>query len=210
MNLELISVYLFGLASSAGLIIAIGAQNAFVLRQGLRREHVLPVVVVCAVSDAVLITLGTAGVGWLSEGLPWAVPALTVAGIIFLTSYGWQAARRAWRQDAGLSDAAGGAALSRSAAIWRAAAFSWLNPHVWLDTVVLLGSLANSQGAGRQWVFAAGGVTASVLWFSLLAWSAGRLAPVFKQPAAWRVLDTGIAVMMLTLAGGLVRQMLPG
>lgn len=207
MNLELLTPYLFGLATSAGLIIAIGAQNAFVLRQGLRREHVLPVVVVCAVSDAVLIALGTAGIGWLSHGLPWAVPLLTVAGIVFLTTYGVQAARRAWRQDAGLSTTAGGDGLSRRAAVWRALAFSWLNPHVWLDTVVLVGSLAHAQGEGRQWVFAAGGVTASVLWFSGLAWAAGRLAPLFQRPQAWRVLDAGIAVMMLALAGGLASQL---
>jgi L-lysine exporter family protein LysE/ArgO len=205
------TVYLLGLASCAGLIIAIGAQNAFVLRQGLRREHVAATVTVCALSDVALISIGTAGIGWLSTLLPWAVPALTLAGVIFLLCYGLQAAKRAWNpENAGLDGVQGGQPLSRSAVIWRAAAFSWLNPHAWLDTTVLIGSLANTHGPGRNWVFALGAMSASLIWFTLLAWSAGRLAPVFRAPSAWRVLDAGIAVMMLGLAGGLSRQMLHG
>lgn len=211
MTSGLLSTYLLGLASCAGLIIAIGAQNAFVLRQGLRREHVAATVAVCALTDVALISIGTAGIGWLSTMLPWAVPALTLAGVIFLLCYGVQAARRAWNPDAaGLAGAQGGPALSRSAVMWRAAAFSWLNPHAWLDTTVLIGSLANAHGPGHNWVFSVGAMSASLIWFTLLAWSAGRLAPVFRAPSAWRVLDAGVAVMMLGLAGGLSRQMLHG
>ena len=183
------STYFLGMAASGGLIMAIGAQNAFVLRQGLRREHVAAVVALCAVSDA--------------------VPLLTVAGILFLSVYGLQAARRAWRPDGQGLEAQGGAPLTRSAALLQAAAFTWLNPHAWLDTTVLLGSLANAHGEGR-WAFAAGAMTASLLWFTGLAWAAGRLAPLFRRPHTWRVFDAGVAVMMLGLAGGLTVQTLKG
>ncbi|MFM2053127.1 MAG: hypothetical protein RL456_1164 [Pseudomonadota bacterium] len=205
------STYFFGMAASAGLIIAIGAQNAFVMRQGLRREHVAAVVAVCALSDAALIGLGTAGLGFVSDRLPLAVPLLTLGGIVFLMLYGWQAARRAWRPaGAGLDAAVRAPGLSRGAAIAQAAAFSWLNPHAWLDTTVLLGSLANAQGAEGRWVFAAGAATASLLWFVGLAWAAARMAPLFRRPRAWRVFDAGVAVMMMTLAGGLTLQAVRG
>lgn len=204
------STFLLGLVASTGLIVAIGAQNAFVLRQGIRREHVATVVAVCAISDVVLIALGTAGIGWLSTLLPWAVPLLTLGGIVFLTLYGLRAARRAWQPGgAGLS-AGGGPALTRRAVLWQAMAFTWLNPHAWLDTTVLLGSLANAQPAGQAWVFAGGAATASLLWFTLLAWAAGRLAPLFGKPQAWRVFDAGVALMMMGLAGGLTLQALKG
>jgi L-lysine exporter family protein LysE/ArgO len=203
------TTYFLGMAASAGLIMAIGAQNAFILRQGIRREHVTAVVVFCAASDAVLIALGTAGIGAVSVHIPLAVPLLTVAGILFLSVYGVQAARRAWRPDGQGLEAQGGAPLTRSAALLQAAAFTWLNPHAWLDTTVLLGSLANAHGEGR-WAFAAGAMTASLLWFTGLAWAAGRLAPLFRRPHTWRVFDAGVAVMMLGLAGGLTAQTLKG
>jgi len=201
-----LSIYLLGLAASAGLIIAIGAQNAFVLRQGVRREHVVVVVAVCALSDALLIALGTAGIGGLSRWLPWAVPALTAGGVLFLALYGLRAARRAWRPAGNGLDASGGAPQTRRAAMLQAAAFSWLNPHAWLDTTVLLGSIAQAQPADQHWTFAAGAMTASLLWFTLLAWAAGRLATLFRQPRAWRVLDASIALMMMALAGNLTLQ----
>jgi L-lysine exporter family protein LysE/ArgO len=188
---------------------AIGAQNAFVLRQGIRREHVAAVVALCAVSDAVLIALGTAGIGAVSASLPLAIPLLTAAGILFLSVYGVQAARRAWRPNGQGLEAQGGAPLALSAALAQAAAFTWLNPHAWLDTTVLLGSLANAQGDAR-WTFAVGAMTASLLWFTLLAWTAGRLAPLFRRPHTWRVFDAGVAMMMLGLAGGLTVQTLKG
>lgn len=200
--------YFLGMASCAGLIIAIGAQNAFILRQGIRREHVAAIVAVCTLSDALLISLGTAGIGAVSERLPMAVPVITIAGILFLSVYGWQAARRAWRPAGGAMDGrAEGVALPLGTAMLQAAAFSWLNPHAWLDTTVLIGSLANAQGAQR-WAFAGGAISASLLWFTLLAWAAGRLAPLFRQPRAWRVFDAGVAVMMAGLAGGLTLRAL--
>jgi L-lysine exporter family protein LysE/ArgO len=205
------STFFLGMAASAGLIIAIGAQNAFVLRQGIRREHVGAVVAICALSDAILITLGTAGIGAVSDRWPLAVPLLTAAGVIFLVGYGWQAAQRA-RQPAGsgLQAAGGNAALGLGQAMLQAAAFSWLNPHAWLDTTVLLGSLANAQGESLRWTFAAGAATASLLWFVLLAWAAGRMAPLFRRPQAWRVFDAGVAVMMMGLASGLTLQAVKG
>ncbi|MEX8493061.1 LysE/ArgO family amino acid transporter [Sphaerotilus sp.] len=203
------STYFLGMAASAGLIMAIGAQNAFILRQGVRREHVGAVVTLCAASDAALIALGTAGIGAASTVFPLAIPLMTVAGILFLSVYGLQAARRAWRPTGDGLDGHGGPALPLRSALLQAAAFSWLNPHAWLDTTVLLGSLANAQGDGR-WTFAAGAMTSSLLWFTVLAWTAGRLAPLFRRPHTWRVFDAGVAMMMLALAGGLTLQTLKG
>lgn len=204
------STYFLGMAASAGLIMAIGAQNAFVLRQGVRHEHVAAVVAVCVLSDAALIALGTGGIGVISEHLPLAVPLLTVAGILFLTVYGLQAARRAWKPAGTGLEAQGSLPLSLGAAMVQAAAFSWLNPHAWLDTTVLLGSLANAHGPDQRWVFAAGAITSSALWFTVLAWVAGRMAPVFRRPHTWRVFDAGVALMMMFLAGGLTLQTLKG
>lgn len=203
------STYFLGMAASAGLIMAIGAQNAFVLRQGIRREHVAAVVAFCAISDAVLIALGTAGIGAASAHFPLAIPLLMVGGILFLSVYGLRAARRAWRPDGQGLNAQGGVPMALSTALLQVAAFTWLNPHAWLDTTVLLGSLANAQGEQR-WVFAAGAMTASLLWFTLLAWAAGRLAPLFRRPQTWRVFDAGVAMMMMALAGGLTVQTLKG
>jgi L-lysine exporter family protein LysE/ArgO len=162
------------------------------------------------VSDAVLILIGTAGIGAASVVFPLAVPIMTIGGILFLSVYGVQAARRAWRPSGDTLNPNGGVALSRSSALLQAAAFSWLNPHAWLDTTVLLGSLANAQGDAQRWVFAAGAATSSLLWFTVLAWAAGRLAPLFRRPQTWRVFDAGVAVMMVALAGGLTLQTLKG
>jgi L-lysine exporter family protein LysE/ArgO len=187
---------------------AIGAQNAFVLRQGVRREHVAAVVALSAASDAAMITIGTAGIGAASALSPAAIPLLTLAGVVFLCVYGFQAARRAARSSGGL-DAQGGPPLTLGAALVQAAAFSWLNPHAWLDTTVLLGSLANAQGSGR-WSFAAGAATSSLIWFVGLAWTAGRMAPLFRRPGTWRVFDAVVATMMMALAGSLTLHALAG
>jgi L-lysine exporter family protein LysE/ArgO len=207
-SINLLPVFGLGLASSLGLIVAIGAQNAFVLRQGLRRERVGWVVAVSVASDVALIAIGTAGLAWVSTALPRAVPLLTAGGAAFLLLHGLQAARRAWHPAASAVAGSGGPALSRRAAIAQAAAFAWLNPHAWLDTTVLLGALAQAQaqtrGAGWNWVFASGAASGSALWFVALAWAAQRLAPWFARPQAWRAFDAGVALMMLALAGGLL------
>jgi L-lysine exporter family protein LysE/ArgO len=191
-----------GFAASLGLIVAIGAQNAFVLRQGLVRAHVGPVVAVCVVSEALLIGAGVAGLGTLIEGSALLLGIARWGGAAFLAVYALLALRRAWRP--GSLAAAARAETSLGRALAAVLAFTWLNPHCWLDTVVLLGSLA-SQAADRA-AFAGGALAASTLWFIGLGYGAQRLAPLFAKPAAWRVLDAAIAAVMATIAVGLIRS----
>ncbi|OJF11403.1 LysE/ArgO family amino acid transporter [Couchioplanes caeruleus] len=186
---------LAGFGFSLALIVAIGAQNAFVLRQGLRREHVLPVVAVCACADAVLMTAGIAGLGAVLTDAPTVLSAVRWGGAAFLIGYAALAARRAWRP-AALSP------LDRPPATLRATllaclAFTFLNPHVYLDTVVLLGTVAHHDP--HPWPFGAGAAAASLLWFAALGIGARRLAPLLARPAAWRVVDGAIAVIMTAL-----------
>ena len=184
-----------------GLILAIGAQNAFVLRQGLRREHVLATCLFCAVSDAALIALGVSGFAAVSLAAPWLAPTLRWAGVVFLAWYGLRAFRAAWAGGEVLAAARGGGEpLGRVMVLL--AAMTWLNPHVWLDTVVLLGSVS-AQYAGQRGAFALGAVMASFLFFFGLGYGARLLAPVFARPGAWRVLDAVVGVTMWSLATGL-------
>jgi L-lysine exporter family protein LysE/ArgO len=189
-----------GFAASAVLIIAIGAQNAFVLRQGLRREHVLPVVLTCALSDLFLIMAGIGGLGAVVTGRPDAVTAIRWVGAVFLISYAVLAARRALRPSA-LNPAERAPATLR-ATLLACRAFTYLNPHVYLDTVLLLGSIA--QQHPHRWLFGIGAAGASLAWFTALGAGAHRLAPVLSRPAAWRFLDAVIAVVMLAVAANLV------
>jgi L-lysine exporter family protein LysE/ArgO len=198
-----LAALLTGLGAGLSLIIAIGAQNAFVLRQGLRREHVLPIVLICIVSDAVLMLLGVAGIGALVKVAPLAVDIIRWAGVAFLLLYAVFSARRALRP-ARLEAAGPDTGTKRLAAVLTCVSITWLNPHVYLDTVVLLGSIASSHGVDGRWLFAAGAVTGSILWFSGLGYGARLLAPVFARPAAWRILDGGIAVFMTVLALALI------
>lgn len=191
-----------GFLASAGLIVAIGAQNAFVLRQGLRREHVAVVVALCAAADALLITAGVAGLGALVTSHPAALTVTRVGGAAFLAVMGFAAARRALRP--GHLAAASAAPAARGGVVLACLGFTFLNPHVYLDTVVLLGAMANQHGTGGRWVFAAGAAAASLAWFTALGFGAGRLGPLFARPAAWRVLDAAIAAVMLGLAVALV------
>lgn len=193
---------LSGFATGLTLIIAIGAQNAFVLRQGLRREHVLPVVLVCAVADALLITAGVAGLGVLVSGHPVALDVTRYGGAAFLSGYGLLAIRRVFRP--GAMTASERSAETLSAALLACLAFTFLNPHVYLDTVVLLGSIANQHGPDGRWLFGIGAAAGSVVWFFALGYGARRLSPFFARPRAWRVLDGLIAVVMLGLATSLV------
>ena len=187
-----------GLALGLALIVAIGAQNAFVLRQGLRLEHVTAVVAVCAVSDIALIVAGVLGAGAALSRLPWLLPVVCFAGAAFLLGYGVLAGRRALRPGALLADA-GGARTGLAVAVGTCLALTWLNPHVYLDTVVLLGSMASTYGEHR-WQFAAGAGLGSLLWFTGLGFGARLLRPVFALARAWRILDGGIAVVMVVLA----------
>jgi L-lysine exporter family protein LysE/ArgO len=246
---DLLAAALAGLGLGLGLIVAIGAQNAFVLRQGIRREHVLAVVLICIASDAALIVAGVAGAGALFTAVPWLLAVARWGGALFLLTYAALAARRALRRptpDAeglridegppggGSRDGIAVAPGAPSPAGWHPAgtstlampapagttvaapgpsrllpvigtalALTWLNPHVYLDTLVLLGSVGSSHGQAR-WAFAAGAIVASTLWFSALGVAARLLAPVFARPTAWRVLDGIIAVVMTAVAAGLL------
>ena len=197
--------FLAGLGLGLSLIIAIGAQNVFVLRQGIRREHVLAVVIVCALSDAVLIGTGVAGLGFLLETVPWLVDAARVLGAVVLIGYGLLAARRAWcGGEQTLHDSGEEKRTGRLAAVIAIAlALTWLNPHVYLDTVLMLGSIAATYGDAR-WLFAAGAILASVVWFTALGYGARGLARWLNTPRAWRILDGVIAVVMIAIAVSLV------
>ena len=200
-------MFLQGWALGLSLIVAIGAQNAFVLRQGLRREHVGSVVAFCALADAVLIAAGVLGMAQALAGQPDLARALALGGAAFLAFYGWRALQRALRPR-GLEAAGGGATLSRGAALAQAAAFTLLNPHVYLDTVLLVGSIGAQQPAGSRGWFVAGASAASLAWFGLLGFGARWLAPWFARPRAWQWLDGLIGLTMLTLSLLLVRHAL--
>ncbi|WP_022883625.1 LysE/ArgO family amino acid transporter [Glaciibacter superstes] len=189
---------LSGFGMGISLIAAIGAQNAFVLRQGIRREHVLPIVLVCALSDAVLIALGIAGVGAIVERMPVALLIVRWAGAAFLFGYGLLATRRAFSPHRLATDTSG-VRVALWPVILTTLAITWLNPHVYLDTVLLLGSVASGHGDGGRWWFGIGAVTASIAWFAALGYGARLLRGVFARPLAWRILDGFIAAVMITL-----------
>jgi L-lysine exporter family protein LysE/ArgO len=187
-----------GFVTSLALIVAIGSQNAFVLRQGIILEHVLPLVVFCALSDALLILAGVAGGGALVQQYPVVLEVARIGGTVFLAAYALFAARRALRPAALLPlDAPG---LSLPAALATCFGFTFLNPHVYLDTVVLLGAVATQRGEAGRWWFALGAASASLCWFAALGFGARLLRPVFARPLAWQVLDGIIAATMVTLA----------
>ena len=200
------SVFLQGLALSLGLIVAIGAQNAFVLRQGLRREHVTSVVFFCAITDALLIAAGVLGMAQALGERPMVANALALAGAVFLAAYGWNALRRALQQNGLLANEEGDG-LTWAAAMAQAAAFTLLNPHVYLDTVLLVGSIGAQQPADLQVWFVAGASSASLLWFCALGFGARWLAPLFAKPRAWQVLDILIGLTMWALSAMLVLRL---
>ncbi|MFE9353117.1 LysE/ArgO family amino acid transporter [Streptomyces olivaceoviridis] len=191
-----------GFGTGLSLIVAIGAQNAFVLRQGVRRDAVLAVVGICALSDAALIALGVGGVGAVVVAWPGALRAIGIVGGVFLLCYGALAARRVLRPGTGLR-AEGEAAGSRRRAVLTCLAMTWLNPHVYLDTVFLLGSLAADRGPLR-WTFGLGAALASLCWFAALGFGARLLGRFLARPGAWRVLDGLVALTMLALGATLV------
>jgi L-lysine exporter family protein LysE/ArgO len=192
-----------GLLTGLSLIVAIGAQNAFVLRQGLIRQFVGPVVAICAVSDLVLIAAGVAGIGAIVQHAPTALRVVRWLGVAFLTAYG---VRSLWRaRHAGALTAATSAEPRLRGAVLQATALTWLNPHVYLDTVLLLGSIAAHHGPTGKWCFAVGAGLGSVLWFSGLGYGARLLSPVLSRPRAWQVLDVLIGLTMLAIAFQLAR-----
>lgn len=190
--------FVSGLLLGGSLIIAIGAQNAFVIRQGVLRSHVFWIVLFCAVADAVLIVAGTAGLGALIKAVPLFVPVMTYGGAAFLLFYGLKAARRALNPS-GLG-ASAEAPLPLLAALGVCAGLTFLNPHVYLDTVILTGSIANARPAAERWPFAAGAAAASFVWFFALGYGAAALGPWLGRPRVWRAIDFSIAAIMLLLA----------
>ncbi|MGE7384606.1 LysE/ArgO family amino acid transporter [Streptomyces sp. NPDC004126] len=197
---------LAGFGTGLSLIVAIGAQNAFVLRQGARRHAVLAVVAICAVSDAVLIFLGVAGVGAFVTAWPAALTAVGIAGGGFLICYGILAARRVLRPAPGAALTAEGTTTgSVRAAVLTCLAMTWLNPHVYLDTVLLVGSLAADRGDLR-WAFGIGAGLASLIWFATLGYGARLLSGPLSRPGAWRVLDGLVAATMVTMGGMLLAR----
>jgi L-lysine exporter family protein LysE/ArgO len=191
-----------GFALGASLIVAIGAQNAFVLRQGLLRRHVFVVATICFLSDAVLIAAGVAGIGALIQAAPGALGAVTLAGAAFLAVYGVLAARRALHP--GRLEAASAAGGSLGRAVATALALTFLNPHVYLDTVVLLGGLSARFAGVERVAFGGGAAAASCAWFYGLGYGSRLLAPRFARRTAWRVLDAAIALVMWSIAASLI------
>ncbi|GAA2172261.1 LysE/ArgO family amino acid transporter [Agrococcus versicolor] len=213
-----LAAFLAGLAICLGLIISIGAQNSYVLRQGIRREHVGAIVIACIASEVVLQTAGVVGVGALVTHVPWLDGVARWAGAIFLVGYAAVCARRAWRGGGSLaeapadaSDAASGAPAgvavrqrtSRRTAVLTILALTWLNPHALIETTLVMGSIAATHGDAR-WSFLVGGLLASAIWFVGFGYGARYLAPIMRTERAWRILDAGIAVVMLGIAVALV------
>lgn len=198
-----ISAFTTGFAVSATLIVAIGAQNAFVLRQGLRREHVLLIVAFCAIADLLLISAGVAGISSVLGQAPYLTMFLTAVGTIFLAWYGISALRRA-RTTSTMEVAEGARRLTIRSAVAQVAGFTFLNPHVYLDTVLLIGSIGARQPTDARFWFVGGAAAASGAWFSTLGFGARLLRPIFRTPRAWQVLDTIIGVTMLVLAVSLI------
>lgn len=198
---------LTGALLGGSLIVAIGAQNAFVLRQGLQRSHVGLVVAFCALADLALMTVGVLGVAGLVAAAPALDRAVSWAGAAFLAGYGAMALRRAARPGV-LQAAAGPSAATRGQVLAQVAAFTFLNPHVYLDTVLLVGAVGAQQPDALRGWFLAGGALASAGWFAALGYGARALAGWFARPAAWRLLDLGVGVTMLMIAVGLIRRAL--
>jgi L-lysine exporter family protein LysE/ArgO len=200
-----ISAFVTGFALCATLIMAIGAQNAFVLRQGLRREHVLIIVAFCALADLLLIGAGVAGLARLLGDAPHLTLALTVGGTLFLSWYGISALIRA-RKASSMNVEEGAKRTSIRSALTQVAGFTFLNPHVYLDTVLLMGSIGARQPADMRFWFVGGAAAASGAWFTTLGFGARLLRPVFRTPRAWQVLDTLVGLTMLAIAATLLAK----
>jgi L-lysine exporter family protein LysE/ArgO len=189
--------FLPGFLTGLSLIIAIGAQNAFVIRQGLTKKHVLLVVAICAISDALLILLGVAGLGALISGLPWLLEVIRWFGVAYLTWFGIRSLLSAFKTQT--LDASGAQSASAKTVVLSVLGFTFLNPHVYLDTVILLGSIGNQFGQDKWW-FALGGSVASILWFSSIGFGAKAASRFMSKPIFWKVLDSVIAAVMFGIA----------
>ena len=186
-----------GFLTGLSLIVAIGAQNAFVLRQGLLRKHVLVMVLICAISDATLIILGVLGLGALISALPWLLEVIRWVGVAFLVWYGSTSLKRFMKNESLKAAEAGSGNLKQT--VLTTLALTFLNPHVYLDTVIFIGGIANQFG-DQKWFFVLGAVTASFIWFFSLGFGASKASVVMSKPAFWKILDVFIAAVMFSLA----------
>jgi L-lysine exporter family protein LysE/ArgO len=186
-----------GFLTGLSLIVAIGAQNAFVLRQGLLRKHVLVMVLICAISDATLIILGVLGLGALISALPWLLEVIRWVGVAFLVWYGSTSLKRFMKNESLKAAEAGSGNLKQT--VLTTLALTFLNPHVYLDTVIFIGGIANQFG-DQKWMFVIGAVTASFIWFFGLGFGASKASVVMSKPAFWKILDVFIAAVMFSLA----------
>jgi L-lysine exporter family protein LysE/ArgO len=189
--------FLPGLLTGLSLIIAIGAQNAFVIRQGLTKQHVFLVVAICAAADAALIFLGVGGLGAIIQGLPWLLEVIRWFGVVYLAWFGIKSLRSIFREQS--LDASGSQSGSAGKVVAAVLGFTLLNPHVYLDTVILLGSIGNQFGTDKWW-FAVGASLGSVLWFSAIGFGAKAASGLMKKPVFWKVLDSIIAAVMFSIA----------
>ncbi len=197
----MLHIMLTGMLTGLALIVAIGAQNAFLLRQGIKGEQVLPIVLTCLISDVIAITAGVAGLGAVLDRWPGVLPVAQVLGGAYLIAFGVHAAMRAWRPSA--MESGTGTKMTMATAVLTTLALTWLNPHFYLDAVLMLGTVANSFGEGRWW-FLAGSLIASAVWFFALGYGARLLRGLFARPVAWRALDSTIAVIMGALGVTLI------
>lgn len=191
---------LLGFGTNLALLTSLGAQNTFLIRQGLAHRHVGLVVVICIASDAALISSGITGMAQVVDSRPWITSMLAVGGAGFLYGYAALSARRAWRTSTGVASTPAGGLGSAGRTALAITAITWLNPHVLLETVVVLGTAATSCGVSGQWWFCIGAVTASTAWFLVVGYGIGALRPAFARPVTWQVLEVLTAVMMLVLA----------
>lgn len=203
---NVLPTFVTGFAMSAALIMVIGAQNLFVLRQGLKREHVGPIVLFCGIADAILIAAGVGGVGALLGAMPQLTLVLTLGGAAFLAWYGLKAFQRMMTPEAMAVSAQG--KLTMGSALGATAAFTFLNPHVYLDTVLLMGAAGSAHAPALRPVFVAGAATASMTWFAALGYGARILIPLFARPVAWKILDAIVGVVMLTIAASLIGRII--
>jgi len=206
MNDTLSPAFAQGWLMTAGLIVAIGAQNALVLRQGLARAHVGPVVLLCTLSDWLLIALGVFGFGAAIQSSPWLLELFRIGGAAFLLVYGLRAAWRAWRGGEAALLGAGGQGASLSATLVSTLALTYLNPHVYLDTLVLLGGVGAQHADAGRTAFVAGAALASLMWFAMLGYGAAAASRWLQHPSVWRAIDASVALVMFSVAGQLLAR----
>ena len=195
--------FIAGFSLGLSLILAIGSQNAFLLKQGLRKQHVFLACLICAVSDALLILLGVLGFGAVVNQFPAIEKIARFGGAAFLFTYAFYSFRSAWK-NTHMLEPAGASSSTLGKTVLVCLALTWLNPHVYLDTVILIGSIGSQFDGNGKWLFGLGAASASLSWFALLSIGGARLAPLFARPRAWQVLDIIVGLVMWTIAGGLV------